>query len=47
MSDLTKSIKLSMSTWKSLQKAKLDKGAVSADEVIKEYLENDGYKEDK
>ena len=43
MSELVKSIKLSVVTWKALQKAKLDKGAISAEEVIKELLRQDGY----
>lgn len=38
-----KTVKLSVSVWKSLMLIKLDKGKSSVDEVIKEYVEKEGY----
>ena len=43
MKSEVKTIRLSIVTWKMLQKAKLDKDASSADKVIKELLQMDGY----
>lgn len=38
-----KTVKLSLATWKALSQKKLDDGALSMEEVIKEMLRDAGY----